>query len=158
MIYILTGEIQTGKSTNLTNTIRERNDIGGFITPDVNGMRKILLLPDQKLTEFETRDDIKNVLNIGRFRFLKSSFKLAHRHTIRGCEESKISSIIIDELGKLELKDQGFHSLILSLLQRDWSTKNLIIVVRKSLLNQAIEKYHLNRARIILNEDVLSIF
>ncbi len=43
MIYILTGDIRTGKTTALLDWIKDRNDVDGLLCPDSeNGMRYFL--------------------------------------------------------------------------------------------------------------------
>lgn len=138
-IHILTAPIGCGKSTLLLNWLKSNPEINtnGFISiheRQLNEMRKLLLLPE--LTEVPFESEIGEI-QIGKFKFLSSAF----RQGIDALKPSVSSStVIIDEIGKLELLGQGFEpdlTLILEKLQCD----TLIVVVRLSLISQVIQKY-----------------
>ncbi len=138
-IHILTAPIGSGKSTLLRNWLKLNPEIKtcGFISihkRQLKELRKLLLLP--KLIEIPFESD-NGEIQIGKFKFLASSF----RQGIDALKASAISStVIIDEIGKLELLGQGFEpdlTLILETLQCD----TLIVVVRLSLFSQVIQKY-----------------
>ena len=138
-IHILTAPIGCGKSTLLLNWLKSNPEINtnGFISiheRQLNEMRKLLLLPE--LTEVPFESEIGEI-QIGKFKFLSSAFRQGI-DTLKPSASS--STVIIDEIGKLELLGQGFEpdlTLILEKLQCD----TLIVVVRLSLFSQVIQKY-----------------
>ena len=73
-IYILTGEIQTGKTTTLLNWIINKNNVCGILTPVIDSKRMFLNISNKELFEMEANLNEKDVLLIGKFLFSISAF------------------------------------------------------------------------------------
>ena len=153
--YIITGPIRTGKTTAVEECIVGRADVGGFLSPDRGEFRTLKMLKTgisiQMEIPFGTRIVDDESINIGKFKFYKSSFDQVIQQTILDLEDDSISLIIIDEIGKLEMKDKGFHDLFRICLQ---GKKNMAIIVREILLNDVIKKYRLEDAQTVAVEDI----
>ena len=140
MIYILTGAIRTGKTTALLNWINNRNDVDGLLCPDnENGKRYFLKVKTKEefLLEVRSEDSDQDVVTVGSFQFLKSAFEEANTFLISKGNELASQYLIIDELGKLELKNEGLHSaveLLMPVFSAN-SNKHLIVVIINNLLN-----------------------
>lgn len=152
MIYILTGAIQTGKTTSLLNALIGKNSIGGFLTPDVNGTRTIFDLENKKHLIFQLLEESEDAISVGRFLFSKSSMDAIAKKSIEQYHKENIEWIVIDEIGKLELRKTGFHNLLEKLLLNEWASKNLLLVVRDYLLDEVVEQYKLVKA-IVIDKD-----
>ena len=65
--------------------------------------------------------------------------------------DSKNNYVIIDELGKLELKNKGLHEAANLLIPNfiDHKEKHLILVIRDTLLEDTIEHYGISNYQII---------
>lgn len=143
MITILSGPVQTGKSTQLKNLVKNTSSVGGFICTDLNGFRHLMNAHDKGIHTFEIEKDASvPCINVGRFTFALSAFDIAGKWTKEQLNSESIRTIIIDEIGKLEMNDQGFHDLFVFVLNHIY-TKHLIIVVRDFLLDDFIKKYAL---------------
>lgn len=136
MIKIWTGPIRTGKTTFLEAYYKKQDGIGGFLTPDRSSLRMLCDIQGGQFYEFETQKDDIEVVNIGRFKFSKASFDLAAKRMKQQAQDPKIKVIAIDEIGKLELKGEGFYDVFVELLKSD---KDLHLVARDYLHDEVIE-------------------
>jgi len=157
MIYILTGDIRTGKTTALLNWIKGRNDIDGLLCPDGNdGKRYFLKVKSKEEFELEVEFESEKTITIGSFHFLKSAFEKGNQFLIELSTKTKSQYLIVDELGKLELKNEGLHNAALKLIPDFMfnDDTHLILVVRASLLEEIINHYHIKEYTIISIEDL----
>lgn len=142
-VFILTGLIQTGKTTSLLRFIRE-NRSAGFLTPDIDGKRKLYSIADDRYYEMQTDEsDNAEMITIGRFLFRKDAFETGNK--IMNGYSGDADWFIVDEAGPLEvLLDNGFEPALSDLVRRfkekEFNGK-LLVVVREKLLEQAKEKY-----------------
>jgi nucleoside-triphosphatase len=157
MIYILSQAIQSGKTTSLMNAVSNHMHIGGFLSPTVSDVRMFYNVADKKYIPFEKKEADASTIAVGRFHFLKGSFDTASNWAITHYHNPKIKTIIIDEIGKLELQEKGFHKLTQELLILDWDTKDCILIIRDFLLQDAIEKYNIVNYKIIQLHNIDSI-
>ena len=152
-IFILSAPIQSGKTTALMEFWeRGVTSCDGFITPEIDESRKLILLDTDEEHPFELEDgDEKNSISIGRFKFSKSTFEIV-KDKLRKLDKTAANLIIIDELGKLEMEGKGFEPELGAFLQnfkQDSKNKLLILVIRNTLLADAIEKYELEGASVL---------
>jgi nucleoside-triphosphatase THEP1 len=164
MIYILTGDIRTGKTTALLNWASTRKDVDGILCPDnENGKRYFLKVKPQKEIELEVdseaSEESEETITIGPFYFLKSAFEEANEFLLSLTSKNESQYLIIDELGKLELKNEGLHDsakvLIPDFMFND--TRHLVLVVRESLLDKIFEHYTISEYSILKKEDLTSL-
>ncbi|BAO76067.1 nucleoside-triphosphatase [Winogradskyella sp. PG-2] len=157
MIYILKGDIRTGKTTALLNWIEKRNDVDGLLCPDnENGKRYFLKVKSSEEFEFETEQEPEKTITIGRFHFLKSAFDEANDYLISKGKAQKSKYLIIDELGKLELQHTGLDDAAKVLIPDCiFNDKNhLIVVIRTSLIEKVVEHYQIKSYTLITKEDL----
>jgi nucleoside-triphosphatase len=163
MIYILTGDIRSGKTTALLHWIEGREDVDGLLCPDDKTGKRYFLKVKSKQEfklEIESGNDIEmdKIVVIGPFQFLKSAFEKANDYLKSISNNSSSKFIIIDELGKLELKNKGLHDAASKLISnKTCNTKHLILVVRSSHLNKIIERYKLSEYTLIRKEELNAI-
>lgn len=157
MIYILTGNIRSGKTTTLLNWSKNRKDVDGLLCPDnSNGKRYFQKLKTQEKFQLEMEDSDKdNLISVGKFRFLKSAFENANQYLI-ACSKENPNYLVFDELGKLELKNQGLHEAAKVLVKNHESTSisHLILVVRTSLVEQILKHYNIQNYELISIDDL----
>ena len=159
MIYIVTGAIRTGKTTALLHWADSRQDTNGILSPDdANGTRCFLKLKPRQKLEFEVKipQPHQEVIHIGRFYFLKDAFSAANAYIMALTQEKKYRYLILDEIGKLELKNTGLHAAAKnSIKQHEYTTDNhLILVIRDTLLRELITHYGLTKFRCITKEEL----
>lgn len=148
-VYILTGNIQTGKTTALLNWCKNRTDVSGIATPVINGKRFFLNIATANTFKMEAAKTELDTLNIGRFRFSKEGFHTAN--TILQ-QQNNSKYIVVDEIGPLELKQQGLYPSVQFLLAEN--KNNLILVVREKLVTAVIDFFQLQQP-ILLNTNSL---
>lgn len=161
MIYILAGDIRTGKTTTLLNWIHQRDDVDGWLCPDNENGKRCFLNVKSKIKfelelENETEVDSAKLVSIGSFNFLRSAFKKANDYLISLTSENENQYLIVDELGRLELNKEGLHTaaeyLIPEFLKDD--THHLILVVRSYLLDDIIAFYNISEHQVLTKEDL----
>lgn len=157
MIYILTGAIKTGKTTALLNWAKDRTDVDGVLCPDnAEGKRYFLEIKSKNEFELETEFETEAIIEIGNFKFLKLAFEKANAYLQSVASENESQYLIIDELGKLELKKEGLH-LSAERLISNYETnenKHLILVVRDYLLDAVLTHYSIAEYMVINKEDL----
>lgn len=150
-IYILTGPVQSGKTTWFQKWIINNPATGGFLTPDMEGMRMFYDIMNDRYLPFQLQslEDIDDIA-VGRFIFSGKIFDLA-KSLIYAASHEKFNHFIIDEVGKLELNNLGFEpalSAIINQYKRSDAEGKLMLVIRDYLLSEAIDKYQLQEAAI----------
>src|SRR5687768_15481644 len=95
-IYILTGEIRSGKTTAIIQWLRGRNDVYGILTPVINGKRFFVDAHTKEQFEMEGSNEKTDILEIGRFKFSSSSFRKASN--ILMTNMSNEGWLVIDEI------------------------------------------------------------
>ena len=155
MIYILRGDIRTGKTTALVEWCKNRDDVDGVLCPDnAEGKRYFQEVKSKTKFEFETELETEAIIEIGNFKFLKSAFEKANTYLLAVASENESQYLIIDELGKLELKKEGLH-LSVERLILNYETnekKHLILVVRDYLLEAVLTHYSISEYKILERE------
>src|SRR5690349_6312823 len=104
-IIILTGEIQTGKTTSLQEFCGKHNNIAGILTPIINGKRMFYDISEKVFFEMEANEK-EDKLIIGKYLFSTQAFEKANNILSNATKCNDIDYLIIDEIGPLELKQQ----------------------------------------------------
>ncbi|WP_428741811.1 hypothetical protein [Tenacibaculum sp.] len=159
MVYILTGDIQTGKSYALNEWLKNApNAVGLLSLCNDNGTRNFTDIRNKQTFSMHAndKDTEENKIYVGRFVFSKSAFKRANSIIEYEMQQTDYSYFIVDELGKLELKQNGLYKSTRNLAAKFEGKTNthLILVVRSSLLEDVIEHYNLKPYRILSKEDL----
>src|SRR5689334_7055186 len=126
MIFILTAAIRSGKTTSLIKWSAERNDVHGILTPVVEGKRVFMNAATKEQFPMEATGTEETLL-VGRFVFSKAGFDKAIQ-IIRDAID-KEGWLIIDEIGPLELRGEGFHDVLNEVLEK--RKGKIILVVRE---------------------------
>lgn len=151
-IIILAGQVQSGKTTTLMEWIKERSDVTGFLCPDIDGIRNLYMIESNILLPFEVKNEnVEPTIHIGRFIFYTSGFESVKKWLKKTVDTDK-RWVIIDEIGKLELEDNGFEpelTQFIDTVRYRSEDITLIIVVREQLKDKMIDKYKLWDAEIV---------
>lgn len=155
-IYILSRPIQTGKTSQLMDWVQSRPHIGGLLTPDVKHTRMLFDLHSRTYHPFEVKDSYAgDKIAIGSFLFAKTAFEKAQDILMKAVARS-LDWIIIDEVGKLEIEQgEGLEPAVLRVVRAFQSglvKGNLLLVIRDSLLEKAVEKYQLAGANLLTHD------
>lgn len=142
-IYLLTGPIRSGKTSRLVDWLTGR-DAAGILTPDRRGIRWMKILSDRSWVPFEVEGSTDlPIIEIGRFRFFAEAFERA-KTEFEQAINSKAPWIVVDEVGKLEVKGKGLEPAITMLIEATQTgvySGNLLLVVREELLETVLEKW-----------------
>ncbi|HEX7845099.1 MAG TPA: nucleoside-triphosphatase, partial [Chitinophagaceae bacterium] len=140
-VYILSAPIQSGKTTSLIEWAAGKQNIHGILTPVVNGKRVFMNAETKEQWPMEAIGDEETIL-VGKFIFSKTGFQKAIQ-VIREAIDKK-GWLIIDEIGPLELRGEGFHPVLKeTLLHRH---DNLLLVVREGLAEKTKAVFGINFA------------
>lgn len=149
-LYILTGPVQSGKTTSLLNWCSKRNDVYGILTPVVNAKRVFMDAHTKEQFAMEAMPGEKETLAIGRFIFSKTNFEKAIGIIRKAIH--KDGWLVIDEIGPLELRGEGFCDVLKEAIAK--RSGNMILVVREGLAESI--QYHIGfTAEIIARSDLL---
>lgn len=158
-IYILSETIRSGKTTALYEFCNSVSSVGGILTPDENGMRKIYYPHKKAWYDFQINEENEGIA-VGKFNFSNEAF-LDARRELSDINFDDFDWIIIDEVGKLELLSaSGFEPELSELIRRfkqHSGNTNLLLVIRDSLLQLGIEFYNIQQALVISIADLKSI-
>ena len=155
-IYILTGPIQSGKTTMLMQWSANRKDVFGILTPVVDGKRFFLDVSAKEQFGMEAEPNEENIFTVGRFVFSKRSFEKAINVLTKAFKE-KDGWLIVDEIGPLELRGNGFHDAIMEILKMDIDLK-IIFVIRDTILEKALLFYKFDPVEITIVDKASDIF
>lgn len=131
-IWILAGPIGSGKTTRLDRWARAKPSARGILSPVVDGERHFLHLPDRERRDMAAGPDEQAVYTTPRYRFSATAFHWAED---RLREDARLHPdwLLIDEIGKLELRGEGFATCLRAFLEQA-VTENLLLVVRDNLV------------------------
>ncbi len=154
-IYLFCEAIHSGKTTQLQQWLRNKNNqVSGILTPDKDGRRQLYDISRSEYHELETDENTPaaEVLVMGKYRFSKQGFEKAREILMRSIKENT-EWMIVDEVGKLELNEQAGLEPALGEVIRFYQSGNakgkLIVVIRTYLLDEAVDRYGLNRDMLI---------
>jgi molybdenum cofactor guanylyltransferase len=139
-IYLLSGNTGSGKTTKLrewVNKYKGHISVSGLTAPVINGKRFFEDIGTGETFLLETSDTADSV-TVGRYTLSKRSFEKAREILTRKVPGN--GWLIIDEFGKLELKDEGLNPVI-SGIMNSAENLNLLIVIRESLIEDFLKKY-----------------
>jgi nucleoside-triphosphatase len=154
-IYIMSEPVQSGKTTMLMNWVKTRNDVGGMLTPDILGKRKLMDIENNTWYDFEKEATYTGkAITVGKYYFDADIFGLAQKILLNTLKHN-YGWIVVDEIGKLELHQQtGLEPAVSQLIehyQKPSTTGNLMLVIRDYLLTDCVKHYDINEA-VIFNK------
>lgn len=142
-INIVTGPIRSGKTTRLFQFTSMQNSVDGILAPIVNSKRKLYHISSKSLKNFQVDEKNNNTILVGDYIFLNESFSWANNKLLQSFSKSP-DWLIVDEVGKLELKGQGLDPAVKKIILEIYNSKtSLILVIRDYLLEKSLEYYNL---------------
>jgi nucleoside-triphosphatase len=160
-IYIFSRPIHSGKTTELLQWCNLQENIHGILMPDVNGFRKILNIETKEIFDIECIDIAKTnepLTSIGKFNFYTAAFEKANSIILHTLSINPYW-LVIDEVGKLELKGEGFYRSVaeaVKLYNNKDKPGNLLITVRDGLCEEVISFFKIKKFKIINRLDTIT--
>jgi len=143
IIQIVTGKIQSGKTTRLFKYANSLKSVDGILAPIVNDKRRLYHISSKTVKDFEVDQLNKNTISVGKYFFLKNSFIWANEKLLESFSNSP-DYLIIDEIGKIELKGEGLHIAAKKIIEeRKKSKTTILLVIRDYLLKEALDYYNI---------------
>ncbi|MGC9375155.1 MAG: nucleoside-triphosphatase [Bacteroidales bacterium] len=146
-VFIVTGSIGQGKTTFIQKIIKNFQSkgitLGGIYSPRVMQGKStvgydIIDINTNEREAFLRQNFTKNNLKIGRFNINLQGLQKGI-NTIKESSNPNIQIVIIDEVGMLELENNGWAKNIEELIRN--SQNHVLLVIRDSFVEQAIEKW-----------------
>jgi nucleoside-triphosphatase THEP1 len=154
-VFIISGKMGEGKTTYLKGLIdylqKEKIELQGFYSPFIleNETAEGYDLVDVKTNQREAflRENAKkDYSRIGRFYILPQGLEFGIE-CLKTDNINENSIVLIDEVGNLELSDNGWAKSLENLLKR--RNNHLILVVRTNFVSRVIEKWNLRDTVVI---------
>ncbi|HRH62846.1 MAG TPA: nucleoside-triphosphatase [Bacteroidia bacterium] len=148
-IHLLSQAIQTGKTTSLMQYVQTHSNCSGILTPVIGNQRFFYSIASGESKLMEAESSEKNCLQIGRYNFSKTAFEWA----IAQCENALKKPqelFIIDEIGPLELRNEGFYNLLTEVLANKYAIEKLVLVVRTSAVDLVLQHFNIDPSQVLL--------
>lgn len=149
-IYIYTGKIKSGKTTNLFRWLASQRNVAGILQPVIEQKRFLYSIVDKTIIQFEVSDrDAKelnadDIIKIGKYNFLKTGFEKAQNILKRDFNEP-YDWLVIDEIGPLELNGTGLEPTVSEIISaKEEFHGHIIVVVRDEILSSFLTYYKIN--------------
>lgn len=148
-IYILTGKINSGKTTAITNWIAGKNEVFGILTPKILGRRVFKNIETGEQFEMETIADEVDILKIGRYSFSGMAFNKASLILQNGLQNPR-GWLIVDEVGPLELQQKGFYKVIADIIENKNTNLKKLLVIRDTLVDEVMSFFGIKDYKILM--------
>lgn len=153
-VFIVTGSIGEGKTSqikNIVETLKNQNiSIGGIFSPRIEengnttGYDIVDIMTNERSAFLRTTSDQK-LPKIGSYSILSEGMQKGHKALKNSLNNNQV--IVIDEVGRLELSNEGWAENINYLLN---DTKHhLILSVRDRFMKEVIDKWYLKNYTIL---------
>jgi nucleoside-triphosphatase THEP1 len=140
-IFILSGPVHSGKTTQLNNWIQSKNDVFGILTPVIKGKRFFMNAASKEIFPMESSSS-KSVegeeLTVGKYKFSATAFNHAIK-ILQTAMHHNNGWLIVDEIGPLELNKKGFYPVLMEILKLQNTNMKIILVIRELLLEDVIK-------------------
>jgi nucleoside-triphosphatase THEP1 len=123
----------------------------GILTPVVNGKRFFMNAHSNERFPMEAAEYDADILTVGRFIFSKAGFEKAIQ-VIRDAVDKK-GWLVIDEIGPIELRGEGFRDILKEILAI--RKEKIVLIVRQGLVEKVKEQFIIQEAEIITDISVI---
>lgn len=147
-IFIVSAAVRSGKTTSLLKFIADRRDMYGILTPVIGEQRVFMDVQSKDVFRMESQPGEENILLVGRYSFSAEAFNRANE-ILRSALKAQTGWLILDEIGRLEMRGQGFHDVINEMLLHHSDLK-FIFVIRDSLLVEVLEFFKLKEHALVV--------
>jgi len=164
-IFILTGSSEQGKTTQIqkiSEILKENKiSVGGIYSPRIMENNRTIgydiidiTTNEREIFLRQTEDD--NLKKIGRFKIYPQGLQKGNI-ALKPSANINNKVVIIDEVGNLELEDQGWANSVKDLVFT--SNNHIILVVRDIFVEKTIQKWNLKEVTVfnISDQDYLKV-
>ncbi len=146
-IDFLTGPIHSGKTTRLAAwcAAQPAGTVGGILQPRRPAGRVLADVLTGEEVPFEVPADAPEaaVQRVGRFTFAAGAFAWATERLARAAADARVTTVVIDEIGPLELRGEGLDVAVRAVLQAGANQpgRRVVLVVREGLVEGVRARY-----------------
>lgn len=140
-VYLVTGPVNSGKTTRLTNWVKTKSNCAGILTPKIEGRRMFLDIKTGEHFSMEA-DETESALHVGKYRFSAAAFEKAITILRQASADPTTQWLMIDEIGPLELKGEGFCKVLKDMLAEE-KIINIVLVARQTLETEIIKDFNI---------------
>jgi len=156
VIRVLSGAVNSGKTSHLRLETEKLPRCGGFLSPkvfqneqcigyDLFFLRSREQIPFiRKKAYCDPREELEE--RLGDFGFYNSGFNAARRELKALSREDANLPVFIDELGPIELKGSGYLHGVLVVLQK---MHNITLCIRTKMVNDMTDKLNIDKYMLI---------
>ena len=144
-IFIVTGQVHSGKTTRLMHWSASQKKIDGIFQPVIDDKRFIYHIASRTLKSLEVNASAKDehTIRIGNYRFSKDTFEWTGKILLDSISKD-LEWLVIDEIGLLELDGNGLEPAISNIFdKRKNISAKIVCVVREEILRKFIDHYKL---------------
>ena len=143
-IEIITGKIRVGKTTYLSDHLKNAPNIKGILQPVIEGERFFEDLQTGDTIQITSETKNEGTFSIGKYIFNFNAFEWAKKKLGMILLDG-FDTIVIDEYGPLEFENKGLEPAVSEIISvvLNSSNQKLIIAVRESLVQEFIRKFNL---------------
>jgi nucleoside-triphosphatase len=139
-IFIFSGPVNSGKTTRLLAWKNGKN-CSGILTPKINGKRMFMNVGTDEFFPMEA-DESEPVFEIGKYKFSRINFDRAVTVLKEEYDDENTEWLIIDEIGPLELKGDGFSAILKRIISGHRKLK-LVLVIREQLADEVLKVFNI---------------
>jgi nucleoside-triphosphatase THEP1 len=147
-VFILTGAIGTGKTTRLIDWALNQKKLKGIATPVIRDKRMFFDFETQAVFPMEITEGELDVLEVGRYRFSAKAFRNAIS-IVEAASMTDIDFLVIDEIGPMEMRGEGFDKIVKKILKKEKRNFNLVLVIRESIFKNVILNYNIQEHKLL---------
>lgn len=142
-IHILSGPVQSGKTTNLKFWCSRRDDTKGILAPVSEGRRFLFDISGRQSRPLQPEGESAEPVRVGDYTFDNSVFAWG-RDILEAALQEAPRWLVVDEIGPLELSGTGLEPAVSRIIAESAGKDiRLLLVVREKLLEKMILHYDL---------------
>lgn len=163
-VTIITGEVDAGKTTELIRlyhglpagtadgfaSIKTFSEQGAFVGYDLKRLATGKTVPFIRLGKPGETPTKQESFGFDRFTFLREPLAVAEQAIREFLIDPLIRTVLLDEIGPVELQGNGFCRVLQGLLASD---KDLYLCINRKNLNPVVKKFGIGAYRLIEAED-----
>lgn len=138
-VYLVTGPVNSGKTTRLTNWVKTKSHCAGILTPKIEGRRMFLDIKTGEHFPMEA-NETESALHVGKYLFSAAAFEKAITFLRQASADPTTEWLVLDEIGPLELKGEGFSKVLKDILAEE-KIINIVLVVRQGLESDVLNHF-----------------
>ena len=134
------------------NWVSAQEDCGGVLSPDKDGLRQLYNIKEGSAVAWQKQEsDQPTDMLVGRFVFDAAAFAEATKWLDVQLKDPNIKTLVLDEIGPLELSGGGWNSWLTKVFKNETS-KTFILVVREGLVEKVVAHYGIANYTVVTEE------